>query len=276
MPYVHTVEPGTKVSLADFDPAHHDGLERERAEAETLILGQELESLQELLFAASQDAVLVVLQGMDTSGKDGTIKRILSYVNVQSCKVAGFKVPTPLELSHDFLWRIHAQTPAKGGMTVFNRSHYEDVLVARVHKLVEKDVWKERYDRINEFERNLAESGTTILKFFLYISKDEQKHRLLDREKDPKKAWKLSVGDWKERELWDKYVEAYEDALTHCSTPHAKWHIVPANHKWFRDLAIVERLVHGLRDLKDDWTKSLEELGKQRLAELAEFRKKQN
>jgi PPK2 family polyphosphate:nucleotide phosphotransferase len=187
--------------------------------------------------------------------------------------VAAFKVPTPIEAAHDFLWRIHQQTPAKGETVIFNRSHYEDVLVTRVHDFVPKDVWKERYETINEFEESLVESGTIVLKFFLYICKDEQKQRLLERQQDPRKAWKLSVGDWKERELWDDYIEAYEDAISKCSTKDAPWHIVPANEKWFRDLAVVEAIHDALKPYEDDWKAKLDKIGVKAKAEIDAYMK---
>ncbi|HTQ08650.1 MAG TPA: PPK2 family polyphosphate kinase, partial [Fimbriimonadaceae bacterium] len=239
-------------------------------------LAEEIEELQELMYAAKQTALLCVFQGRDTAGKDGAINRVLSYVNVQSTRVSYFKVPTAEEAAHDFLWRIHRQTPGVGGITMFNRSHYEDVIVVRVHKLVAKDVWKDRYDEINRFERLLTDSNTSILKFYLHISKDEQKERLLAREEDPTKAWKLSVGDWKERELWDDYTEAYEDALTKCSTKVAPWRIVPANHKWFRDLAIAEAIRDTLKPFRKQWMAHLESIGKAAKSELEAYRAARN
>jgi PPK2 family polyphosphate:nucleotide phosphotransferase len=272
MAYAQRIEPGSHVKLGGIDPAERGGLTKEEGEAKADELGRELGELQDLLYSAGETAVLVVLQGMDTSGKDGAIRHVTRYINAQSCRVAPFKVPNPRELAHDFLWRIHQQTPGRGEMTIFNRSHYEDVLVVRVHALVPPDVWKERYDTINAFEKILVDSGTVVLKFFLHIDKKEQEQRLLDREKDPTKAWKLAVGDWKERELWDKYQKAYEDALSKCSTKEAPWYVVPANHKWFRNLAITERLVHELRPLKKEWLERLEVIGKKSKAEIEAYR----
>ncbi len=272
MPYAHIVKPGDKVKVSDFNPSDHGGLEKEEADFRRHEMGGKVEDMQELMYAANMNSLLIVLQGSDTSGKDGSIRSILQYVNVQSCRVASFKVPTPLEAGHDFLWRVHAQAPAKGGMTIFNRSHYEDVLVTRVHDLVPKSVWKKRYDQINQFEELLCESGTIMLKFFLHISKDEQEQRLLAREKDADKSWKLSVGDWKERELWKDYEKAYSAALENCSTKCAPWHVVPANHKWFRDLAIMEAIEHALTPYKDDWHESLKEIGVKQKKELEAFR----
>lgn len=272
MALTHIVEPGAKVRLGDFDPSDTKGLDKDSAKERVETLGKEIGELQELLFAARDTALLLVFQGPDTAGKDGAINRILSYVNVQSAQVAGFKVPTPEELAHDFLWRVHQKAPGKGGVTVFNRSHYEDVLVVRVHSIVPKPVWSARYDQINEFEELLAENGTIILKFFLHIDQDEQEERLLAREENPVKSWKLSVNDWKEREHWDAYVEAYEEAFARCSPKHAPWHIVPANKKWFRDAAIAEALHAALAPRREGWMKKLDEMGVKAKAELAEFR----
>jgi PPK2 family polyphosphate:nucleotide phosphotransferase len=273
MPHAHTVKLGTKLSLSKLDPARDDGLTKEEAKEKTNHLAKEIEELQELMYAANSTALLCVFQGADTSGKDGAINKVLEYVNVQSCRVASFKIPTAEELAHDFLWRIHKQTPALGGVTVFNRSHYEDVLVVRVHSLAPKHVWEKRYEQINEFEQALAESGTVILKFFLHISKKEQEQRLLAREKDPIKAWKLSVNDWKERERWGDYTAAYEDALSKCSTPWAPWHVVPSDHKWFRDLCVAESIAHALRPFREQWASRLETIGSKARAELAAYRK---
>ncbi len=272
MPYAFRIEPGSKVKLSAYDPGHHDGMEKDAAERKTLELGQELTDLQELMYASGQNSLLIVLQGRDTSGKDGSIKRLLHYLNALSCRVIPFKQPTEVEMDHDFLWRIHAETPRLGWTAIFNRSHYEDVLVVRVHDLVPKGVWKGRYEHINQFEELLHDAGTIVLKFYLHISKDEQEQRLMAREEDPDKAYKLAVGDWKERELWGDYTEAYEDALGKCSPDHAPWFVVPANHKWFRDLAILETLVHALRPFKDGWKDSLKERGIRERAELEAFR----
>ena len=257
-----------KISLADFDPNSHGDTDKEAAQSRIVELDKELCELQELLYAAQATSVLIVLQGLDTSGKDGTISRAMGSMNPQSCRVASFKVPTPVELAHDFLWRVHSEAPGKGNIVIFNRSHYEDVLVVRVHKLISREQCMRRYEQINNFERLLGDADTIILKFFLHISKDEQEKRLLDREKDPTKAWKLSAADWKERELWDDYQAAYEDAINHCARPHAPWHIVPANHKWFRNLAIAETLVKNLRPHRAEWMARLKEIGSVALKEL--------
>lgn len=272
MPLARLLEPGQRVTLADFDPDDTDGLSKEEGQALRTKLGDEFTELQELLYAAGSISLLIVLQGRDTSGKDGAIKRILNYANIQSCKVAAFKVPTEEELSHDFLWRVHAEAPVKGGITIFNRSHYEDVLVVRVHDLAPEGVWKKRYKHINNFEELLVDSGTIILKFFLHISKDEQESRLRDREEDITKSWKLNVADWKDREHWDEYTEAYEDVLEKCSTKDAPWRIVTANKKWFRDCVILETLVETLRPYRQGWLDVLAKRSEESLAELAAYR----
>jgi len=238
------VKPGTKVKLKDYDPNYCAGLRKRDEEVSERIAQarQKIYNFQEWLYAEQQRALLIVLQAMDTGGKDGTIKHVMRGLNPQGVHVASFKQPTPQELAHDFLWRVHRQTPARGQIGVFNRSHYEDVLVVRVHDLVPEKVWKRRYDQINEFEELLVESGTRILKLFLYISPDEQKERLQARLDNPKKHWKFALADIKERKLWDHYIEAYEDALTRCSTEAAPWHIIPANRKWYRNLVVAELL----------------------------------
>lgn len=264
---------GTTVKLKDYDPSYTDEhTDHKEAAQELEKLSDELSELQELLAAAQHQSMLVVLQGMDTSGKDGTIRHVLSHVNPQGCEVRSFKAPTPQELAHDFLWRIHRVTPSKGTMGIFNRSQYEDVLVVRVHDLVPEAVWSQHYKEINHFEKLLANSGTIILKFFLHISYDEQTDRLEAREKDKDKAWKLSASDWSERKYWDAYQKAYEDALSKCSTDEAPWYIVPANHKWYRNLAIAHTLVHTMRNYKDEWQTQLEARGKKELAELKQLK----
>ncbi len=258
---------GSKVHLKDYDPGYTDE-HADHAKQELIDLNNELCDLQEILAAAQKQSLLIILQGMDTSGKDGTIRHVFSGVNPQGCEVHAFKQPTPEELAHDFLWRIHKVTPAKGMMGIFNRSHYEDVLVARVHNLVPEAVWSRRYKEINAFEKLLANSGTIVLKFFLHISYDEQERRLLAREQDKDKAWKLSASDWAERKYWNDYQDAYEDALSKCSTDEAPWYIVPANHKWYRNLAIAHTLVHTMDQYKDDWKQQLEMRGKEELEQL--------
>jgi len=273
MGYAHRLDGQRAVKLDQFDPRDDAGLDREYAEKQTAKLIEELIELQELLYAAQRQSVLVVLQGRDTSGKDGTIRHVAGPLDSQGCSVASFKVPTEEERAHDFLWRVHAQTPRTGHIRIFNRSHYEDVLVVRVHKLVPEAVWRPRYEHINTFERLLIGSSTIILKFYLHISKDEQKKRLLDREKDATKSWKLSVGDWQEREYWDDYTRAYEDALNHCSTQDAPWFVVPADRKWFRNLAVAETLRDALLPFKKGWLESLEEIGREKRKEIEAYRR---
>jgi PPK2 family polyphosphate:nucleotide phosphotransferase len=258
----YRVEPGKKISLTDFDPNEKGDFKDSKEEGLAALskLNVELQELQELLYAEGKHKVLVVLQAMDTGGKDGTIRRVFDGVNPQGVKVASFKVPTAEELSHDFLWRIHKVTPAKGEMVIFNRSHYEDVLVVRVRNIVPKEVWSKRYDQINQFEKILAENGTTILKFFLHITKDEQKERLQARLDDPTKHWKFSLGDLEERKLWDDYQTAYEDAINKTSTEYAPWYVVPANRKWYRDLLISTVLVDTLKSLKMEFPKPKDDL----------------
>jgi PPK2 family polyphosphate:nucleotide phosphotransferase len=264
-------EPGT-VRLADYDPGEHHGLAHKEGEARLAALGEELETLQELLYAAGQNALLIVLQGRDTSGKDGVINKVIGYMDNVGVSVASFKAPTELERAHDFLWRVHAQTPPRGQVAVFNRSHYEDVLVVRVHKLVPEKIWQRRYAHINHFEELLHDAGVIVVKFCLHISKDEQEKRLLAREEAPEKVWKLNPGDWAERKLWDDYTAAYEDALGKCAAPHAPWFVVPSDHKWFRNLAVAETLVETLRPYKAAWTARLEEIGAKQKAALREMR----
>jgi PPK2 family polyphosphate:nucleotide phosphotransferase len=246
------VKPGKKISLADIDPQGTDGFEgdKDAGKARLMELNGELETLQELLYAESKHPVLIVLQGMDTSGKDGTIRHVFEGVNPQGVRVAGFGVPSEGEAAHDYLWRIHRQTPRRGEIVIFNRSHYEDVLVVRVHDLVPKTQWERRYDQINAFERMLVEEGTTIRKFFLHISPDEQKERLQERLDRPDKHWKFNPRDLKERKRWDEYTRAYEDVLMRTSTEHAPWYVIPANRKWFRNLAVATTLVETLQGLK--------------------------
>jgi PPK2 family polyphosphate:nucleotide phosphotransferase len=272
MPYAHLIKPGTDVDLNEVSTSHTSGLTKEEGRERLAVLGARMAELQELLFAAGRNSLLIVLQGRDTSGKDGAIKRILEFVNVQTTRVVGFKQPTEVELAHDFLWRVHGQVPALGGVTIFNRSHYEDVLVVRVHDLVPKEVWQGRYDQINAFEALLTNSNTILLKFLLHISKEEQEARLLAREEDPVKAWKLSVGDWKEREHWDAYTQAYNDVLERCSTPYAPWRVVPADQKWFRDLAIAEAVVEALEPYEAGWRAELERIGREAKAEIEAYR----
>jgi PPK2 family polyphosphate:nucleotide phosphotransferase len=233
---------GRDVRLADFDPDFHEGLDRDEAEAETRRHCEKLDELAYRLFAEAKRAVVVVLQGIDTSGKDGTIRMLASGISPQCLDVKSFKAPSALELSHDFLWRVHAAIPSHGRIGIFNRSHYEDVVVVRVRKLVPKEVWHGRYDQINAFEKLLHDGGVTFVKCFLHISRKEQRERLEDRLRDPKKQWKLGPDDLEDRTRWDDFQLAYDDALTKCNTEHAPWHIVPADKKWYRNL-VVARIV---------------------------------
>ncbi len=211
-------------------------------------LTDKLGKLQELLFAEHKHKLLVVLQGMDTSGKDGTVRHVMRGVSPQSVRAVSFKKPTQAELEHDFLWRVHANVPASGEIVIFNRSHYEDVLIVRVHELVHEKIWRKRYDQINDFERMLAESGTTILKFFLHISNEEQRQRLQARLDDPTKRWKFQHGDIEERMLWNDYMKAYQDALEKTSTQWAPWTVVPADKKWVRNFVVAKMIVETLDD----------------------------
>jgi len=235
--------------LSTFDPADTAGYKKEDALLLERSYEAELADWQERLYAEGQQALLVVFQAMDAGGKDGAIKKVFDSVNPQGVRVTSFKVPTPLELAHDFLWRVHQQVPPQGYIGIFNRSHYEDVLIARVNNLVPESVWRTRYDHINAFEKLLADSGTRILKFYLHISKAEQKERLQARLADPAKHWKFSSGDLPVREQWDDYMAAYADALTHCNTDYAPWYVIPANKKWFRDLLITRIICETLTDM---------------------------
>ncbi len=243
------VRPGTKVGLAGIDAGFKDKHEsHDEAAKESAHYCARLRELQDLLYAQRRRSLLICLQAMDTGGKDGTINHVLAAMNPQGCRVAAFRQPSAEEAAHDFLWRAHRAAPARGEVVVFNRSHYEDVLVVRVHDLVPKDVWSRRYERINAFEKGLSEHGTTILKFYLHISADEQLDRFKKRLDDPTKQWKISESDYAERPRWDDYMLAYEDALSSCSTEHAPWFVIPANHKWFRNLAIARIIVEQLEE----------------------------
>jgi PPK2 family polyphosphate:nucleotide phosphotransferase len=273
MSYVTQLSPGKRFNLANLPTNEDGGLENDAANRKFDALAAELGELQELLYAAKTHSLLVILQGLDTSGKDGTIRHVFKDVNPIGCRVTPFKVPTEEELAHDFLWRVHPHTPGLGMMTVFNRSHYEDVLVTRVHELVRLSVCRKRYDQINDFERSLVANNTIIAKYYLHISHAEQEERLRAREQDVEKAWKLSAQDWIERRSWESYWDAYDDALTKCNTEDAPWRIVPADRKWFRNLAIADDLVRVLRPLKKGWLTQLEKQGKKELAAIKAARK---
>ncbi len=244
------VNPGQKLRLKDVDPAFKGGHETHELAAQELErYQQKLGQLQALLYAEKKHSVLIVLQALDAGGKDGTVNHVFAAFNPQGTSVAVFKQPTPIELDHDFLWRVHPHAPPKGWVAIFNRSHYEDVLVTRVHKLVDKSTWTARYDRIRSFELGLRESGTTIVKFFLHISKKEQLARFAQRLDDPARNWKISESDYAERALWDDYMEAFEDALAATSTREAPWYVIPANHKWFRNLAVSRIVADSMEEL---------------------------
>jgi PPK2 family polyphosphate:nucleotide phosphotransferase len=243
------VKPGSKVDLSKVGPSETMGRSKDAALPEMARNIERLADLQERVWAEHRHRVLIVLQGMDASGKDGVVKHVMTGLHPLGCRVVGFGVPSEVELAHDYLWRVHQVVPGSGEVAIFNRSHYEDVLVVRVHSLVPKERWSRRYDQINAFEQTLVDEGTTILKFFLYIDRDEQLERFKDRYEDPTKRWKFKMGDLAEREHWDEYMAAYEEALSKCSTDQAPWYIVPANRKWFRDLAIGGILADTLDDL---------------------------
>ena len=250
------VRPGDKVDLESIDPEFCAGLEKEAAREQTAADLEALGHLQQLLYAEDRRALLVVLQGIDTAGKDGVIRKVMTGFNPQGCVVTPFKKPAGEEVEHDFLWRVHAACPRRGEIGVFNRSHYEDVLVTRVHDLVPRKRIERRYGAINEFERHLVDEGTHIVKFFLWISRDEQKRRLQERLADPEKNWKFSEADLKERERWSDYVEAFDAALSRCSTDDAPWWIVPANRKWFRDWMVARVLRGTLESFDMKWPKA--------------------
>ncbi len=242
--------PGKRVKLAQWDPEDTLGWEKDHKMKQSLARTIErLDALQYLLYAEHKRALLIVLQGLDAGGKDGTIRHVMSGVNPQGCRVTSFKKPSAEELAHDFLWRIHRAVPPYGDIGIFNRSHYEDVLVVRVHNIVPQEVWSRRYEQINQFERILHENNIRILKFFLHVSKDEQKKRFELRIHDKNRQWKISESDFKERKFWSEYSEAYEDALTRCGTPEVPWYIIPANKKWFRNLAVSHIIAETLEDM---------------------------
>jgi PPK2 family polyphosphate:nucleotide phosphotransferase len=263
---LHIVEPGTRVRLDKIDPAGTAGLRkghRTRQDLEKTIAG--MDETQYLLYADGKHALLVILQAMDAGGKDGTIRHVMCGLNPQGVRVTSFKVPTAEELAHDFLWRIGKAVPRIGEIGIFNRSQYEDVLVVRVHRLVPESVWFKRYEQINNFERLLADSNLTILKFFLHISKEEQKRRLKMRLATPTKRWKLSASDFEERKRWPDYMRAYEDALSKCSTRFAPWFIIPADHKWYRNLAVSHIVLDALKKLNLKYPKPSFGLGKYKM-----------
>jgi PPK2 family polyphosphate:nucleotide phosphotransferase len=244
------VRPGQKIRLKDVDPRFADKREEKESALQRIKKLQErMDDLQSQLYAERKRSLLICLQAPDAGGKDGVIRHVIGTMNPQGCRVASFKRPSTEELAHDFLWRIEAQTPRLGEVVIFNRSHYEDVLIVRVHNLVPKGVWSKRYEQINDFERRLAENNTHILKFFLHISKEEQLERFKRRLDDPARRWKISEADYSEREYWDDYEAAYEDAINKCTTDKAPWFVIPSDHKWFRNLAISEIIVRTMEGL---------------------------
>jgi len=245
------IPPGARVRLNEFEPDDTSGCyDKDEALKELERQLRRMSELQRLLYADARHALLIVLQAMDGGGKDGTIRNVMSGFNPLGCRVTSFKAPTPEERSHDFLWRVHREVPPLGWVGIFNRSHYEDVLAARVRNLVPRSIWRRRYGHINHFERLLADSGVTILKFFLHISKAEQKRRLDKRLEDPARAWKFDATDWEDRKRWDQYQRAYEDAISLCNADWAPWHIVPADRKWYRNLVVSERIVKALEKMR--------------------------
>ena len=260
--HAYQIQEAKKISLSDYDPDDTKLWESDKKEAKktTKDFRGELINLQRLLYAEQKHKVLIILQAMDGGGKDGTIRSIFKGVNPQGVRVASFKVPTPEEIGHDYLWRIHKQTPKNGEIVIFNRSHYEDVLVVRVHQLVTKKVWQKRFEQIKNFEKTLSDEGTTIIKFFLHISKDEQKERFVERIEIPKKQWKFNPKDIDERKLWDDYMRAYEDALTKTSTANAPWYVIPANRNWYRDYLIIKIITETLKKLKMAYPQPVENI----------------
>ena len=263
---------GAKVDLGDISAEPPKGASKEEARERLAALGEEMFELQDAMWGAKINGVMVVLQGRDSAGKDGAIKNVAGFLNPRGVNVVSFGVPTLEERQHDFLWRVHRHAPRLGEFAIFNRSHYEDVLVVRVHNLAPKSLWKERYGHIADFEELLAEHGTIVLKYFLHITKKEQKQRLLEREASPATAWKLNPNDWKERDCWDDYTEAYEDAISKTAAPHAPWTVVPANAKWYRDLVVAQSVVEALREHRKGWKKTLDTLGAKGRAGLADYR----
>ncbi|MBJ6761255.1 polyphosphate kinase 2 family protein [Myxococcaceae bacterium JPH2] len=274
MSVITLAKQGKKVVLDKLATSPDKKVKRESAKEEFEALGAELFDLQDLQWGARLNSVLIVLQGRDTAGKDGTIKHVVGDLNPRGVAVTSFGVPTPEENAHDFLWRVHKHTPRLGEFAIFNRSHYEDVLAVRVHKLAPKPLWKARYGHIRDFEEMLAEHGTIVLKFFLHISREEQEQRLLDREKEPRKAWKISAGDWDDRRHWDDYSQAYQDVFAETSTPWAPWTLVPSDSKWYRNLVVARRVAEALRPYRKAWQERLDEVGARKKAELKAWRKK--
>jgi len=253
---------GERIKIKDYDPGYTGGVSKKEIKAQVKANVQRMAELQETMFAQGKHSMLIVLQAMDAGGKDSTIRHVMDGFNPQGCHVVGFGVPTELERDHDFLWRIHPHTPPRGHVTIFNRSHYEDVLVVRVNELVPKSVWQARYDHINAFEKLLSDSGVTILKFYLHISKDEQKERFQERLDRKEKNWKFNPGDLKTREQWDDYMAAFEDVFARCNHPWAPWYIVPANRKWYRNWVVSSAIVSTMEKMGLEYPPAPEGLDK--------------
>ncbi|HEY9077666.1 MAG TPA: polyphosphate kinase 2 family protein [Anaerolineaceae bacterium] len=264
----YKVKPGEKIDLSKINPSDKGDWEGKKEKGVEIFLQnrQKIVQLQEILYAEHKRRLLVIIQAMDTAGKDGTIRAVFEGVNPQGVRVASFKVPTPIELDHDYLWRVHSQVPGKGEITIFNRSHYEDVLVVRVHKIVPEAVWQKRFQHIRDFEQMLVDEGTTILKFFLHIDLEEQRERLLERIEDPEKQWKFNPGDIDERKLWNEYMHAYEDVLEKTSTEAAPWYIIPANANWYRNLLVSSIIVNTLENLGMKYPQPVENIQQYRVA----------
>ena len=272
MPKTFFDQPDRRVRLDDLSAEPPRGMTREKAGKRFASLGKALFDLQDAMFGAKVHGVLVVLQGRDGAGKDGSIKHVVGCLNPRGVSVTSFGVPTEEERQHDFLWRVHRHAPRLGEFSIFNRSHYEDVLVVRVHDLAPKKLWQARFEHIRDFEQLLAEHGTIVLKYFLHITKKEQRERLLEREADPEAAWKLNANDWKERDYWDDYTRAYEDAISKTAAGHAPWIVVPANKKWYRNLVIAESIFGALREHRKGWQAKLEQMSRERRAALEAYR----
>jgi PPK2 family polyphosphate:nucleotide phosphotransferase len=270
--HAFAIDGDKKLRLRRFDPRDTGGIEKDEGLGRLQKLGEEFAELGNLLAFAGQNALLVVLQGRDASGKDGTIRKILEFSNMQTAHVQPFKAPNEVERQHDFLWRVHGVVPPRGHITLFNRSHYEDVLAARVHRLVPDETWQARFGHINQFERLLGDNGTMVLKFYLHVSPEEQYQRLVEREKEPLSAWKLNPGDWRDLPLREEFDQAYQDVFDKCSSPELPWYLVPADRKWFRNLAVMERIVLTLRPHRKRWLAALAKVRKQALPQVRALR----
>lgn len=269
----YKIDPGTQVRLKEYPTDSTGGLKKGEAEEQLAPLLEELNDLQYLMWGAQTHALLVIIQGRDAAGKDGLINHVFSAINPQGLAITSFKVPTPPEAAHDFLWRVHRAAPEKGMIGIYNRSHYEEVLVVRVHKLASAEHIESAYGLINDYERLLTTTNTIVVKFYLHLSKDEQRERLRDREKEVSKAWKLNPGDWAERALWDDYTAAYEDALSRCSPDHAPWYVIPSDHKWAIHLGVAQVVAATLRPYRQGWLDKLTAVQQKMLAELATVKK---